>query len=108
MELLNNNEEQRVTVRLDKGVEREFLLRLFLDSNSKFGINRKEMILQMYQVLLDNGFIDKDQRLRSAPLQQRQAIEEVKAMNEEVYMDSIKNETQSDLDSIDPDDFSGL
>lgn len=107
MKLLNENDEQRVTLRLNKDVEREFQLRLFLDSNVSYGINRKEMILQMYQALLDNGFIGEDQRLKSSPMTQEQ-VSIVKTANEERYKDSIKSEAQGDKDSVDASDFDML
>lgn len=108
MKLLNDSLEQRLAIRLRKDIEREYGFRLFLDTNVEYGVNRKAMVLQMYEVLLANGFIDEDLRLRHTPISSRQIINSVIQQNESSFKDSIRVEKQSDSKSVDPSDFGDI
>lgn len=105
MKLQNENLEQRLSLRLRRDLKREYEFRLFLDMNAEYGINKKEMIIQMYEMLLGNGFIDKDLRLRHSPMTNRVHIEEVIKQNEDNFKDSMNRESQRKVEEINEDDF---
>lgn len=108
MELTNDSMEQRLTIRLKKNIKREYEFRLFLDTNSSYGVNRKEIVLQMYETLLANGFIDEELMLQHSPIISIDKVSDIIEENEKKFKNSMKKESQKKIEEVDAEDFGAI
>lgn len=90
-QLENNNTEQTVALRLNKNKIRELELRAYLDQQVKYGLNRKDTILRMFETLKENGLLDIESGSISV---------EVKA-KEDNKIETVELDSKANLDMLD-------
>ena len=99
MSLLNKSEIQTIIIKLDKNKPRELELRKYLDKNVKQGINRKECILRMWEML---NVKQEDQLYNNQSQNKYMNVNTEKKENANILLSSqLKNEfSESDLNSF--------
>lgn len=94
MGLISKQDIQSVIVKLDKNKPRELEFRQYLDDNVKYGIDRKETILRMWEFISNKDSMI-NTNLNVAP------VEEVEEIDNILKEEDLKNSfDEADFDSI--------
>lgn len=94
MGLISKQDIQSVIVKLDKNKPREREFRQYLDDNVKYGIDRKETILRMWEFISNKDSMI-NTNLNVAP------VEEVEEIDNILKEEDLKNSfDEADFDSI--------
>lgn len=92
--LLNDKKVHVVALKLDKRKQRDLALRQYLDRNYSIGIDRKESILRLFEMVLNKGVLDKN--IFSFDNIIKTEVEEKE--NEEDEVDEVKIGLNYDID----------
>lgn len=107
--LINDNDIQRVVIRLDRSIPRERAVRQYFDDNVRNGINRKELLIKIFEFLESYELLDLDPK-RLLINREWSSNTKIKPdpPAEELIEEFIEDEEPKrlmDTSEIDPDDF---
>ena len=108
-DLASDKQIHPITIKLDREKPRELAFRRYLDENDKYGKDRKETIIRLFEFMVSNGLLERGIfGINNIPSQQEEP-EQVDTPQTDMAKDELEKINSNDLNfDIDNDDFNGI